>query len=91
MAYTVLLTLDLNNVTLEKREVFYQLLEKNKWVKINKINTVWKAKYEEGVTRDGALNTSRNEIKIFASQSLIPSFDAVLQAGEGDVVVFNHR
>ncbi|MFY4857618.1 hypothetical protein ACOTVL_04075 [Aliarcobacter butzleri] len=88
MAYTVLLTLDLNNVTQEKRETFYQLLEKNQWKKIGKINTVWKAKFKEDVTREGALNSSKNEIKRLASQSLISSFDAVLQAGEGDVVVF---
>lgn len=88
MAYTVLLTLDLNNVTQEKREIFYQLLKDNQWIKISNINTVWKATYQEGVTRDNALNTSKNEIKSFATQSLIPSFDAVFQAGEGDVVVF---
>lgn len=86
----------ISNMTEHEQEVLWnllslrieELLKNNQWIKISNINTVWKATYQEGVTRDIALNTSKNEIKSFATQSLISSFDAVFQAGEGDVVVF---
>lgn len=88
MALKALLTLDLDGVTDKQRTDFYEYLKERNLIKIPDIDTAWKCSFNEGTTRESAINTCENIVKTAASKAKITSVKSVVQVGEGNVKEF---
>jgi len=88
MEFKALLTLDLDGASAKQRETFYDHLEKEEWEKIAKINTAWKCTFNDGASRQDALNTCKKDVKEAARLSGISSVKSVVQLGQGELEEF---
>lgn len=88
MIFKALLTLDLDGVSAKQRDTFYEYLKKEKWEKIADIDTAWKCTFSEGVARQNAINTCKNDVKEAARLANIFSVKSVVQVGQGNVEEF---
>jgi len=88
MALKGLLTLDLNGVTREQRDIFYDYLKKVKWTKIANIDTAWKCTFNESSNRLRAINICKSDVKEGARLAKISSIKSVVQVAEDNVEEF---
>lgn len=72
-----MLTLDLNKeVTSEQRTLFYDKLKELKWKKIDELTTLWFASWEDSVSDDGIISTTKSDVEKAAVAAKVTSYDA---------------
>jgi hypothetical protein len=79
MEYQALITLDLPGANDEQREIFYQVLREAKWHKLSKLTTAWKAKFQNSVTRSGAIETLKQDMVRAKAASQVRTVQYALQ------------
>lgn len=75
MAVSVMLSVDLNNVTSEARTKFYEELKTRLWVKL-KLTTTWRAQFTEGATHAAAISTTKSDVEAAAKLAGITNYEA---------------
>lgn len=88
MALKAMLSLDLNNVTSEQRDKFYDVLKKSNLTKIETLTTVWKAVFQEGLTVERAIKTIKDIVSAAATAARVTRYDAAVMVGERDPEIF---
>lgn len=81
MAVSVMLSVDLNNVTSEARTKFYEELKTRLWVKL-KLTTTWRAQFKEGASKTGAINTAKSDVAAAAKLAGITNYEAAASASD---------
>ena len=87
MKYQALITLDLVDAIKKERDLFYSVLENEKWIKISNLTTSWKATFEEGVTRSGAIKTIQQDLIKAKNKSKIKKVEYALQLDKETVII----
>lgn len=89
MQVYVMLTVDLNRgVSEDAREKFNESLKEQQWTKL-KLTTTWYAKFKEGVTAEGAINTAKADVKRAAAHASISNYEGAAEAGYSAPTVWN--
>jgi len=86
MSYKALITLDLPDISDEKRQLFYDILEEEHWVKIDKLTTAWKVEFIGEGDRNSVIETLLNDLTKAKKHSSISKINYALQVGKGQVV-----
>ncbi len=81
MAVSVMLSVDLNNVTSEARTKFYEELKTRLWVKL-KLTTTWRAQFTEGATHAAAISTTKSDVEAAAKLAGITNYEAAASASD---------
>jgi len=85
----VMLTVDLNRgVSDEARKKFYDYLAKEQWTRLKLTTTFW-AKFAETATLEGAINTTKKDVRNAASSSGISYYEAAAEIGTSAPSVWN--
>lgn len=83
MAVSVMLSVDLNNVTSEARTKFYEELKTRLWVKLKlKLTTTWRAQFTEGATHAAAISTTKSDVEAVAKLAGIKNYEAAASASD---------
>ena len=85
MGFKALITIDLPSVTEENRKVFYKSLEEDKWVKVTRLTTTWRATFQSTVTRDGAIQALIADLRSAKVKSGIRKVEYALQLDESEI------
>lgn len=89
MQVYVMLTVDLNHrVSEDARNKFNESLKEQQWTKL-KLTTTWQAKFKEGVTVEGAISTTKADLKRAAAAAGISNYEGAAQAGYDAPAVWN--
>tara|TARA_R110002110_G_scaffold278355_1_gene493572 strand:- start:92 stop:355 length:264 start_codon:yes stop_codon:yes gene_type:complete len=84
-----MLSLDLDRLTTsDQRKIFYEHLKNEKWVKISKVTTTWRASFEASVTEAGAIQTTKNDVAMAAKKAGVTSYDAIVHIGANEPAAF---
>ncbi len=89
MGYKALVTLDLPKATSQERDDFYKVLKEEDWSKIPNLNTSWKVSFKDGVSRNNAISTMKNDIAKAKRDSGVKTVYYALQLDTYDVVIEN--
>ncbi|MBB1632268.1 hypothetical protein [Cupriavidus sp. UME77] len=90
MAVFVMLTVDLNRgVTEEARDKFNEALKQEQWTKLT-LTTTWYAKFKEGVTEAGALDTTKVDVTNAASHAGITNYEVAAIPSTSMPTIWNH-
>lgn len=81
MAVSVMLSVDLNNVTPAARTKFYEELQRKHWVKL-KLTTTWRAQFAEGASKAGAIRTAKAAVAHAAGVAGITNYEAAANASD---------
>lgn len=81
MAWHVFLTVDLNNVTTEARNKFYEHLANNQWTKL-KLTTSWTARFKPEITKARAVEVTQSDVRSAAAYAGIRDYEAGLTTSE---------
>lgn len=89
MGFKALVTLDLPDLSNDKkqREIFYQVLEDEKWIKIPDLNTAWEIILQDEVSRMGAINMIKKGIKKAKEKSEIKKVYYAIQVDINDLII----
>ncbi|HAD98789.1 MAG TPA: hypothetical protein DCG19_15355 [Cryomorphaceae bacterium] len=87
MGYEALITLDLPNSTDEQRDKFYEVLAKEKWVKLKTLTTTWTVLFNDGVTRARCVEILMQDLKKAKEQSRIYTVAYAIQLDQQSVEV----
>jgi hypothetical protein len=63
MGYHALITLDLSETADNGAGIFHGVLINEKWVKVRNLPTTWRVSFQDGVTRQGAVETLKNDLR----------------------------
>lgn len=88
MGYKVLLTLDIEKASTEKRKLFYEYLKSQDWEKIPNLTTSWKASFNDNASREDVIATAKDDLKNAAQHAGVNFYNVALQMGKGLVVEF---
>jgi len=84
-----MLSLDLDrNTSTEKRDKFYEYLNKEQWTKVPKVTTTWYANWKDGSTESGIINATKMDVANAAKHAGITSYDAVVHVGSNKPTSF---
>jgi hypothetical protein len=89
MGYKVLVTINLPNVTTQEREVFYEVLRIENWIKITNLDTAWKISFKDGGTRIGAINRIEADLKKAKEKSRIKKLYYAMQLDINELTINN--
>lgn len=81
MAISVMLSVDLNSVTSQERTKFYEELKSRLWVKL-KLTTTWRATFQEGVSKAGAISTTKSDVAAAAKAAGVTNYEAAASASD---------
>jgi len=81
MAVSVMLSVDLNNVTSTVRAKFYEELQKKHWVKL-KLTTTWRARFADTASKAGALTTAKVDVAAAAKAAGVVNYEAAASASD---------
>jgi hypothetical protein len=81
----------LNEITADQRKLFNEALAKDKWAKHNRLTTIWTAVFQEGVTEEGAVQTSKNDVARAAQAAKITSYDVLMHVGDSKPLEYSKR
>lgn len=81
MAVSVMLSVDLNNVTSAARTKFYDELKGRKWVKL-KLTTTWRGRFTEVTSKAGAINTAKSDVAAAAKAAGVANYEAAANASD---------
>lgn len=81
MAISVMLSVDLNNVTSTVRAKFYEELEGKQWVKL-KLTTTWRARFKEGVSKADAISVTKSDVTSAAKAAGVANYEAAASASD---------
>jgi hypothetical protein len=83
MSVKALLTIDFEEkVTLIQQEIFNEKLEDLQWIKIPELQTAREVCFNDLISRDFALNTTKKDISLAAHQEKISSYKVAIQFGQ---------
>lgn len=88
MGKVAMLSVDLNKVTSNQRDLFYKKLKELKWSKIANLTTIWKVSFEEDVSKVEAISITKDDVKASAKYAKIISYDAVVHIGDSSPAEF---
>ena len=92
MSVKALLTIDFEeSVTLIQQEVFNEKLEELQWIKIPELLTAWEVCFNDLISRDFALNTTKKDISLAAHKAKISNYNAAIQFGSEWPVRFTEQ
>lgn len=81
MAITVMLSVDLNNVTSTVRAKFYEELKGKQWFKL-KLTTTWRAGFREGVSKADAISVTKSDVASAAKAAGVTNYEAAAIASD---------
>ena len=87
MGYQALITLDLPGANDDQREIFYQVLNEEKWHKLPRLTTTWKAKFQDSVTRPGAIETLEHDMVRAKAAAKVRTVQYALQLAPEPLVI----
>lgn len=87
MKLNAMLTVDLNNVSSDERNKFYEKLKEEKWQKL-KLTTTWIASFTEKVTLDEAIRITKSDVQKAAAHAGISNYEAASHFSENEPVVW---
>lgn len=87
MKYNALITLDLPNANEKQRSAFYEVLSKEKWVKITSLTTAWQCSFKEGITYEEALDTLKSDIEKAQNEAKVYTVEYAIQLGAHTVYI----
>ncbi len=88
MGKVAMLSVDLNNVTSNQRNLFYKKLKELNWTKIVRLTTIWKASFKTGASSIATINTTKADVKAAAKYAKVASYDAVVHVGDSSPTEF---
>lgn len=92
MSVKALLTIDFKEkVTSIQQEVFSEKLEELQWIKIPELQTAWEVCFNDLISRDFAMKTTKADISIAAHKAKIHSYHAAIQFGSEWPVRFTEQ
>lgn len=87
MGYQVLLTIDLPNCINCEREMFYEILEGNKWHKIDNLSTSWTSIFNDDVKREEAVEIIVTDLVAAKDYSSVEKYYYAFQLGKGSIEI----
>lgn len=81
MTVSVMLSVDLNNVTSTVRAKFYEELKSKQWVKL-KLTTTWRARFTEGASKAAAISTAKSHVAAAAKAAGVTNYEAAASASD---------
>ncbi len=91
MQVHVMLTVDLNRyVSEEARTAFYEHLKAAHWAKLS-LTTTWKARFQEGVSAERALEITKEDVHTAAVSAGVSNYEAAAQVGFHEPAVWSHK
>jgi len=92
MSVKALLTINFEEkVTLIQQEIFNEKLEDLQWIKIPELQTAWEVCFNDLISRDFALNTTKKDISLAAHKAKISSYNVAIQFGSEWPVRFTDK
>lgn len=89
MGYKVLVTLDLPGATEKQRDVFYEVLKKKYWKKIENLTTTWKVSFADDVNRVTAITILQRHQQIAKDDNKVKKVEYAMQLDLSEVII-NH-
>lgn len=83
-----ILSVDLNKVNSEQREVFNDELRKRNWGKLVPLTTVWTTYWAENQTEQTIIQTAQTHVAAAARAASITAYDAVAGACDSQPTVW---
>ena len=87
MGYKALITVDLPEIKKDTRAKFYEVLEKEKWNKIENPTTAWEVSFSDGGTRSKAIELLEDDLVKAKRISCANKVQYVIQVCEEDVQI----
>ena len=87
MGYKVLVTLDLPNASNDQRNTFYEVLTREKWIKINSLTTSWKISFKDNIVRDVAIAELMSDLQKAKTESKLKKIEYAIQLDKLEVVI----
>jgi len=92
MSVKALLTIDFEEkVTLIQQEIFNEKLEDLQWIKIPELHTAWEVCFNDLISRDFAMKTTKADISSAAHKAKISSYKVAIQFGSEWPVRFTEQ
>ena len=87
MHYTALITIDLPGATDRERDKFYEILKKERWVKLDNLTTAWQMAWSDDINRDATIKVLKTDIGNAIFLSGVTKVNYAIQVGKGDIEV----
>ncbi len=92
MSVKALLTIDFEEkITLIQQEIFNEKLEDLQWIKIPELQTAWEVCFNDFISRDFVVKTTKKDISLAAHKAKIASYNVAIQFGSDWPVRFTEK
>ncbi len=86
MGYQVLITIDLPNTDSSLRDLFYEVLKKRSWYKVDNLTTTWKVFYPDAKDRASVISVVKSRLKEAQEASKVKRVVYAFQLAEENIL-----
>jgi|GEM_PF-1097253 len=86
MGLNALISIDLMNNEKKDCEIFVEEMENKEWSLLKEVANTWVTSFNEGVTREKALQVIQNDINECKAKSQLDKISLAVQLAEEDIV-----
>lgn len=86
MGLNALISIDLKNNDKKDCEIFFEEMENKEWSLLEEVANTWVTSFNEGVTREKALQVIQNDIQESKTKSQLDKISLAVQLAEEDIV-----
>ncbi len=86
MGLNALISIDLKNNSLDQQKQFDEAMQEKEWSKIESIKDTWVSSFNEGVSREKALEVIQNDVMAIKQEYDLQNLSLAVQLSEEDIV-----
>lgn len=86
MGLNALISIDLKNNRKDNCEIFVEEMQHKEWSLLEEVSNTWVTSFNEGVTREKALEVIQNDVQESKTKSQLSTISLAVQLAEEDIV-----